>query len=108
MTVTVRELLETRAREFSLALAAGARGLDREIALPRLQQPGLALAGFLPQLHPDRGQGLGDSGISYLATPDDADARRAVAAGAGAAAAGARAPAWRASWSRTARLLPRC
>jgi len=87
MTVTVRELLETRAREFSLALAAGARGLDREIALPRLQQPGLALAGFLPQLHPDRVQVLGNSEISYLATLDDADARRAVAAVAGAGVA---------------------
>lgn len=87
MTVTVRELLETRAREFSLALAAGARGLDREIALPRLQQPGLALAGFLPQLHPDRVQVLGNSEISYLATLADGDARRAVAAVAAAGVA---------------------
>src|SRR5262245_20325190 len=87
MTVTVRELLETRAREFSLVLAAGVRGLDRERVPPRLQQPGLALAGFLPQLHPDRVQVLGNSEISYLATLDDADARRAVAAVAGAGVA---------------------
>jgi len=78
--VTVRELLETRAEGLSLALAAGARGLDRHIALPRLQQPGLALAGFLPQLHPDRVQVLGNSEISYLATLPEAAARRAVAA----------------------------
>jgi HPr kinase/phosphorylase len=78
--VTVRELLETRAEGLSLALAAGARGLDRHIALPRLQQPGLALAGFLPQLHPDRVQVLGNSEISYLATLPEAAARRAVSA----------------------------
>jgi HPr kinase/phosphorylase len=87
MTVTVRELLETRTRDFSLALAAGAGGLDRIIALPRLQQPGLALAGFLPQLHPDRVQVLGNSEISYLATLPEAGARRAVAAVAGAGVA---------------------
>ncbi len=85
--VTVRELLETRAEGLSLALAAGARGLDRPVALPRLQQPGLALAGFLPQLHPDRVQVLGNSEISYLATLPDAAARRAVAAVAGAGVA---------------------
>jgi HPr kinase/phosphorylase len=85
--VTVRELLETRAEGLSLALAAGARGIDRPVALPRLQQPGLALAGFLPQLHPDRVQVLGNSEISYLATLPDAAARRAVAAVAGAGVA---------------------
>jgi HPr kinase/phosphorylase len=85
--VTVRELLETRAGGLFLTLVAGARGLDRPIALPRLQQPGLALAGFLPQLHPDRVQVLGNSETSYLATLPEAAARRAVAAVAGAGVA---------------------
>ncbi len=85
--VTVRELLETPVPGLSLALVAGAPGLDRPIALPRLQQPGLALAGFLPQLHPDRVQVLGNSEISYLATLPEAAARRAVAAVAGAGVA---------------------
>src|SRR4030095_16321618 len=53
----------------------------------RLQHPGLALAGFLPQLHPDRVQVLGNSEISYLATLPEAGARRAVAAVAGAGVA---------------------
>ncbi len=87
MTVTVRELLETHAEGLSLGLAAGAGGLDRPIALPRLQQPGLALAGFLPQLHPDRVQVLGNSEVSYLATLPEPAARRAVAAVAGAGVA---------------------
>jgi HPr kinase/phosphorylase len=85
--VTVRDLLETRAGGISLLLSAGARGIDRAIALPRLQQPGLALAGFLAQLHPDRVQVLGNSEISYLATLPEAAARRAVGAVANAGVA---------------------
>jgi HPr kinase/phosphorylase len=85
--VTVRDLLETRASGLSLRLSAGARGIDRAIALPRLQQPGLALAGFLAQLHPDRVQVLGNSEISYLATLSETAARRAVAAVANAGVA---------------------
>src|SRR5262245_10090780 len=54
--------------------------------LPRVQQPGLALAGYLPQLHPDRVQVLGNSEVSYLGTLDAARARAAVAAVADAAA----------------------
>src|SRR5215470_10391000 len=77
--VTVRDLLEARAPGLGLTLAAGARGLDRPIAMPRLQQPGLALAGFLPQLHPDRVQVLGNSEISYLATLGAAAAARVAA-----------------------------
>jgi HPr kinase/phosphorylase len=85
--VTVRELLETRAGGLSLLLAAGGRGIDRAIALPRLQQPGLALAGFLSQLHPDRVQVLGNSEVSYLATLAEPAARRAVSAVANAGVA---------------------
>jgi HPr kinase/phosphorylase len=76
--VTVRQLLESRTGGVSLRLAAGARGVDRGIAQPRLQQPGLALAGFLAQLHPDRVQVLGNSEISYLATLAEPAARRAI------------------------------
>jgi HPr kinase/phosphorylase len=87
LTVAIRELLETAGPELGLRLVAGARGLDRTIALPRIQQPGLALAGFLPQLHPDRVQVLGNSEISYLATLDAAQARASVAAVAAASVA---------------------
>jgi len=77
--VTVRDLLEARAPGLGLTLAAGARGLDRAIAMPRMQQPGLALAGFLPQLHPDRVQVLGNSEISYLGTLGQAAGARVAA-----------------------------
>lgn len=87
MTVTVRELLEAAGPVLQLRLIAGEQGLGRIIELPRLQQPGLALAGYLPQLHPNRVQVLGNSEISYLATLDPARAEAAVAAVAGAGVA---------------------
>jgi len=87
LTVSVRELLEQAGAGLQLELVAGAAGLTRGIALPRLQQPGLALAGYLPQLHPDRIQVLGNSEVSYLGTLGSAGARAAVAAVAGAGVA---------------------
>ena len=78
MTVTARALLETVGGRLALRLVAGAGGLEREIAVARVQQPGLALAGFLPQLHPDRIQVLGNSEIAYLAMLGPADGRTAV------------------------------
>jgi len=80
LTVTVRELVDAAGPALKLRLAAGARGLDRAIGAPRVQLPGLALAGFLPQLHPDRIQVLGNSEVSYLATLGDQAARDAVRA----------------------------
>jgi HPr kinase/phosphorylase len=87
LTVRVRELLEQAGDELGLQLFSRARGLDRPIAQPRLQQPGLALAGYLPQLHPDRVQVLGNSEMSYLATlaPDAACSAVAAVAAAGVA-----------------------
>jgi len=80
LSVTVGELLEVSGPALQLRLVSSARGLGREIAVPRLQQPGLALAGYLPQLHPDRVQVLGNSEVSYLGTLEPARARAAVAA----------------------------
>jgi HPr kinase/phosphorylase len=79
LTVSVGELLGAAGDALVLRLVAGTRGLERPIGKPRIQQPGLALAGFLPQIHPDRVQVLGNSEISYLATLGHDDARRAVA-----------------------------
>jgi len=78
LTVTVRELLDAVGQRLALRPVAGERGLDRTIGVPRVQQPGLALAGFLPQLHPDRVQVLGTSEIAYLKTLPDARAQAAV------------------------------
>ena len=80
MIVGVGELLGTVGERLALALVAGTAGLSRAIVNPRVQQPGLALAGYLPQLHPDRLQVLGNSEVGYLTTLPDAVARERVGA----------------------------
>ena len=42
--IQVRAFLSESAADLGLRLRAGAAGLDREIFLPRIQKPGLALA----------------------------------------------------------------
>jgi HPr kinase/phosphorylase len=71
LTVTIGELLATMGDRLGLRLVAGS-GLERAITVPRVQQPGLALAGYLPQLHPDRMQVLGNSEVGYLQTLEPA------------------------------------
>ena len=77
-TVTVDRLLhENRLAGLELKLAAGNAGLGRTVTNPRLQKPGLALAGFLEYLKPGRVQVIGSSEAQYLATlpPATASAR---------------------------------
>ena len=50
-TLTVRSLLDESA-ELRLVLLAGESGLGRRITIQRIQKPGLALAGFVRQVHP--------------------------------------------------------
>ena len=54
--IQVRAFLSEAAADLGLRLCAGASGLDREIFIPRIQKPGLALAGFLEYIHPGRVQ----------------------------------------------------
>lgn len=76
--VTISELLQARSEAWKLKLIAGASGLGNGVAIPRIQKPGLALAGYLPQIHPERVQVVGRTELGYLATLDDATAGRAV------------------------------
>ena len=76
--VTIDEFFRANREALSLELIGGRRGLSRSVEIPRIQKPGLALAGYLPQIHPDRIQVLGNTEISYLATLPRARARRAV------------------------------
>lgn len=52
----------------SLRLVAGHKGLDRPIDWPRVQKPGLAIAGFTPYVKPNRVQILGESEFAFLKT----------------------------------------
>ena len=56
-TLTVRSLLSESAG-LRLVLLAGEAGLGRRIGVNRVQKPGLALAGFVRQVQPDRVQVL--------------------------------------------------
>jgi len=68
--VSVAQLLSEPTVAFlDLEVAAGASGIDsRMISNPRIQKPGLALAGFLPYVKPGRVQILGESEYQFLDT----------------------------------------
>lgn len=62
----ISELLAETEAGLDLVLLAGERGLSRVVQIPRIQKPGLALAGYTKNLHPDRIQILGATELSYL------------------------------------------
>ena len=64
--LSISELLSETEAGLDLELLAGERGLSRVVQVPRIQKPGLALAGYTKNLHPDRIQVLGDTELSYL------------------------------------------
>ena len=51
-----------------LELVAGHKGLERPIDWPRVQKPGLAIAGFMDYVKPNRVQILGKSEFDFLKT----------------------------------------
>lgn len=76
-----RFINERRLAYLEFELIAGQAGVDvREISNPRIQKPGLALAGFLPYVKPGRVQILGESEYAYLRTlPEDEITQRILA-----------------------------
>jgi HPr kinase/phosphorylase len=75
--LTVRSLLD-ESSGLRLVLLAGEAGLARRISNQRIQKPGLALAGYVKQVHPERVQILGSTEISYLQTLTEENARQSV------------------------------
>jgi HPr kinase/phosphorylase len=74
-SVTIDQLLTDPESQLGLAIRAGRSGLHREVTVPRIQKPGLALSGYKEQIHGDRVLSLGATEISYLASVSD-DARK--------------------------------
>ncbi len=66
--VRVSDLCSPNLASVGLKLVAGEAGLSRPIKWPRVQKPGLAIAGFLPYVRPHRVQILGESEFNYLKT----------------------------------------
>lgn len=68
--MSIQELLAEKESGLDLELLAGAGGLQNLVNVPRIQKPGLALAGYTTNLHPDRIQVLGSTELTYLAQLD--------------------------------------
>ncbi|HEY3174416.1 MAG TPA: HPr(Ser) kinase/phosphatase [Candidatus Polarisedimenticolia bacterium] len=64
--IRVRDLMLGDAAHLGLELIGGAAGVEKEITVPRIQKPGLSLAGFIEYIHPGRVQILGQSEITFL------------------------------------------
>lgn len=64
--LSIQELLSEKEAGLDLELLAGEGGLGKRVHAPRIQKPGLALAGYTVNLHPDRIQVLGSTELTYL------------------------------------------
>lgn len=64
--LSIQEILNEKEAGLDLELIGGDAGLGRLVQVPRIQKPGLALAGYTTNLHPDRIQVLGSTELSYL------------------------------------------
>jgi len=76
--LSIQELLEESEHDLGLTLLAGRAGLGNQIVCPRIQKPGLAIAGYIEHFHPDRIQILGNTEISYLNAVDTTVGKAAV------------------------------
>ncbi len=66
--LTIQEILDEKESGLDLELLSGAGGLSNTVSVPRIQKPGLALAGYTDSLHPDRVQIIGSTELSFLKT----------------------------------------
>ncbi|AJF06990.1 HPr(Ser) kinase/phosphatase [Geoalkalibacter subterraneus] len=77
--LSIKELLGEEEAGLDLELLAGEVGLEKRVSMPRIQKPGLALAGYTTNLHPDRIQVLGSTELTYLAQLSPEKAGRNIA-----------------------------
>jgi HPr kinase/phosphorylase len=77
-SVAVSELLTKEAAHLQLAPVAGEDGLGRQVKIPRIQKPGLALVGYTDFVAATRVQILGATELTYLHSLEDDDAVRAA------------------------------
>ncbi len=66
--LTIQEILDEEEAGLDLELLSGSGGLSNVVSVPRIQKPGLALAGYTDSLHPDRVQIIGSTELSFLET----------------------------------------
>lgn len=80
MKIPVQALYDDGLFDLRLALVAGAAGLGRWIENPRIQKPGLAIAGLFQAIRQGHLQVLGNSEIEYLGGLQNAQRQAALAA----------------------------
>ena len=68
MSIPVRRILEDATSDLRLRLIAGESGLDHKLRDPRIQKTGLALTGFVENIHPGRLQIFGNNEVVFLKT----------------------------------------
>ena len=78
MKISVKELHEDVQFNLGLALIGGAAGLLRTIEHPRIQKPGLAIAGLVEAIRPGRVQVLGNTEMQYLRSLETDNQRYAL------------------------------
>ncbi len=76
--VTAKDLLEDTEHGLELTLLAGEAGTKRKIDSPRIQKPGLALAGYVESINPHRVHILGNTELTYLMRLSSKELRHAV------------------------------
>lgn len=64
--LSIQEILDEKEAGLDLELLSGAAGLSKTVSVPRIQKPGLALAGYTDSLHPERVQIIGSTELSFL------------------------------------------
>lgn len=74
----VTELLESEHANLELTLVSSKKGLKKQILIPRIQKPGLALIGDTSKLHPGRLQILGKSEITFLKSLPENQTRETI------------------------------
>ena len=61
--IAVNAIHEDQSFNLEVSLIAGRNGLDRVIEHPRVQKPGIALAGYIDSIRPNRVQVLGKTEV---------------------------------------------
>ncbi len=70
LNIPVIKLIKETEHRLHIELLTGQQGLDKKIAIPCIQKPGLALTGDVSNLHPGRIQVLGKTEINYISSLD--------------------------------------
>lgn len=64
--ITIKNFFDEKKEYLNLSLIAGKSGLNNRIENSRIQRPGLAFAGYMDKIDPERVQVLGSTELEYL------------------------------------------